>query len=39
MPQEHKGIITPNNSITNTAQARCLDAKDLIEGIRNKKGH
>ena len=32
-------MILPRERITATTQARRLDTKDLIGGIRNKKGH
>ena len=32
-------MISPNKSITATVQARRLDAKDLIRGIKNNKGY
>ena len=40
--QEYVGIILPNKRITATSLEWCteyLDIKDLIKGIRNKKGH
>ena len=32
-------MISPNERITNTVQARRLEADNLIGGIRNNKGH
>ena len=32
-------MISPSKRITATTQARRLDTKDLIRGIRNNKGH
>ena len=32
-------MISPNKKITDITQVRYLDAKDLIEGIRNEKGY
>ena len=37
--REHEGIISPSKRIIDITQARRLDAKDLIRGIRNKKGY
>ena len=32
-------MISPSKKIIAITQARRLDAKDLIKGIRNEKGH
>ena len=40
--REYVGIISPNKKITTTNLKQCaerLDTKDLIGGIRNKKGY